>query len=65
MVYILNIKDKRVVNINTLKKEITSLGMGVDLFENNTLKKENNYLVYGSFVVVRTFMKGKYWKKMI
>ena len=57
-VQIIKCEDKRIVDKETLEKTIASLSLNVNHFDIINLKKENYYLVFGSFLVVENFLKG-------
>ena len=58
-IYLIDTKDKRVFETDDLKEKIK--GFDIKMFEKNfQIDKDKNYLVYGSFVVVKTFLK--WWR---
>lgn len=61
-VYIIECNDKRMVDKNNLLKVLNDLALNVDDFDILKINSQNNYLVFGSFLVVENFMKG-YSKK--
>jgi len=57
-VQIIHCDDTRMVKNTILKKIIRSLSLRVNDFDIINIKKENYYLVFGSFLVVENFLKG-------
>jgi len=57
-IQIIKCKDDRIVEKSFLLKFIDSLGLKSKDFDIINLKTEENYLVFGSFLVVENFLKG-------
>jgi len=56
-IQIIKCDDKRMVNIADLEAFIKSLCLNIKYFDIINIKKEDNYLVFGSFIVVENFLK--------
>lgn len=57
-VQIIKCEDKRIVKNTVLEKIITDLSLTVNHFDTINENDENYYLVFGSFLVVESFLKG-------
>lgn len=57
-VQIISCDDKRIVKKSLLEKTAKILSLKINDFDIMNLKKENYYLVFGSFLVVESFLKG-------
>jgi len=55
-VQIINCDDNRIVDNKLLKKEIENLSLNVKDFDILKMDEDNNYLVFGSFIVVDEFL---------
>ncbi len=64
-IYIYHIEDKRAIDIQILTDGITALGIPWAMYDIDVIKNKNDFLVYGSFAVVRDFIKGQNWKQQI
>jgi len=56
-VLIIEVKDDRIVDKNILKDIIKQNRIEVDCFNIDTLDEEEDYLIFGSFLVVEEFLK--------
>ncbi|MEA2049961.1 MAG: bifunctional folylpolyglutamate synthase/dihydrofolate synthase [Campylobacterota bacterium] len=56
-IYIIPCDDKRVVDIDILKITIEKLDIPYDDFSIDKINSDDNYLVFGSFLVVEEFLK--------
>jgi dihydrofolate synthase/folylpolyglutamate synthase len=56
-VQILDCDDKRIIKKSILEKTIRSLSLTANHFDIINIRKENYYLVFGSFIVVENFLK--------
>jgi dihydrofolate synthase/folylpolyglutamate synthase len=54
---VIECKDTRICDYNQLKTVANKLNLPITKFKYSTLNKEKNYLVFGSFVVVESFLK--------
>jgi len=57
-VQIIECKDKRIVKKEVLEKIIKSLSLTVKPFDIINLESKKDYLIFGSFLVVESFLKG-------
>jgi dihydrofolate synthase/folylpolyglutamate synthase len=57
-VQIISLEDKRVVSQELLEKTLEKLNITYKQFEIMNINEQNNYLVFGSFLVVEEFLKG-------
>ena len=64
-VQIIKCEDSRIVKESILEEVIRSLSINVNHFDIMEMKTKNYYLVFGSFLVVESFLKGyaKYEKR--
>jgi dihydrofolate synthase/folylpolyglutamate synthase len=56
-IQIIDCDDKRMVNINELEFFIKSLCLNIKYFDIMNIRRDNHYLVFGSFLVVENFLK--------
>lgn len=54
-VELIELKNERAMELSLLKKELEKMGLEVDFFKE--IKKEEEYLVYGSFYVINEFVR--------
>jgi len=57
-VQILACDDSRIENNSILTQEILNLSLNVKNLDIMRINKDDNYLVFGSFLVVESFLKG-------
>lgn len=57
-VQIISCDDSRIVEKFILENTIENLGLNINTFDTMKLNTKNNYLVFGSFLVVEEFLKG-------
>jgi len=56
-IQIIKCNDKRMVDIKDLELFIKSLGLNINYFDIMNIREDNDYLVFGSFLVVENFLK--------
>ncbi|MEJ2528258.1 MAG: bifunctional folylpolyglutamate synthase/dihydrofolate synthase, partial [Sulfurovaceae bacterium] len=59
-VLIIPIQTKRALDITLLQKALEKLGIEYEMFDIETLKEDEHYLVFGSFYVVEAFLKASH-----